>query len=495
MAAPAGGIGAPGMFKLTVRDNVPAIQAEERPACEAWLCSIGFLGPGRDEDEALEEMGLSLDEARNDDLLDLVKNLTPGSIFRGPDKLFNACLEFLLLRSAVSDNNKGNDFISCSAFTTNILPINTPIHQQTGQPAWQTEIQAYLNAVDNSWLDNNSSPRPSDHHNRQTCTSAAWTSMLTHLRSKAAAALGSKVGRPMYEVAELLARLQEARNLAGDAAVGGPPRAPAQPAGPFGDRLEDEADLYQLAVRAMLGGRTVAEFSRLRARERATLLRHHLVQPQPIWVEELDSDDALPDSQTAAGLLLRQLSWMGADDVGQRMVAEARAAYYGENVFRLPLGSLQSFLSDSLEDGVTKTSVPPLVQKGVVVDLRPSDYFRMVQQAADATAAPWIERELSLLLFFTQAGSITIREPPALVEEDEHTHRFQVITIAPVVKRLLAAFGERLNVVQDVFRPPSTRQLCLLPYWDRPTKEARRRVEQGTASLPDTIRVEIASLA
>ncbi|TIC89480.1 hypothetical protein CH35J_012866 [Colletotrichum higginsianum] len=39
------------MFRFIVRDDVPAIRAEERPVCETWLRCIGFLGPGRDGGE------------------------------------------------------------------------------------------------------------------------------------------------------------------------------------------------------------------------------------------------------------------------------------------------------------------------------------------------------------------------------------------------------------------------------------------------------------
>ncbi|KAJ4152177.1 hypothetical protein NW765_017686 [Fusarium oxysporum] len=33
-----------------VSDNVPPIRNEERPVCEEWLQSIGFLAPGKDQD-------------------------------------------------------------------------------------------------------------------------------------------------------------------------------------------------------------------------------------------------------------------------------------------------------------------------------------------------------------------------------------------------------------------------------------------------------------
>ncbi|KAK6221475.1 hypothetical protein QIS74_04768 [Colletotrichum tabaci] len=110
--------------------------------------------------------------------------------------------------------------------------------------------------------------------------------------------------------------------------------------------------------------------------------------------------DLLVNQQVAAGGLLRQCLFMGADVVGRCMVAEARAACYGGSTFQLPLDGLRCFLSDSLEDGETETAVHPLVRKGIVVDLQASHYTEERQTGKDG-AVTWIQRELSMLLLFT----------------------------------------------------------------------------------------------
>ncbi|KAK1989638.1 hypothetical protein LX36DRAFT_717419 [Colletotrichum falcatum] len=101
-----------------------------------------------------------------------------------------------------------------------VFILHQALHSWTEQPQLQWEIQAELNAVDNSWLDNDSGPRPSDERDRRTCGSAAWRQILEHLQSEATAALGGQAGRPMYEVARLLGRLQEAQKQAGCMAAG-----------------------------------------------------------------------------------------------------------------------------------------------------------------------------------------------------------------------------------------------------------------------------------
>ncbi|OBR02165.1 LOW QUALITY PROTEIN: hypothetical protein CH63R_14466 [Colletotrichum higginsianum IMI 349063] len=155
---------------------------------------------------------------------------------------------------------------------------------------------------------------------------------------------------------------------------------------------------------------------------------------------------------------------MGAGAIGRQMVAKTRAAYYGGNKFRLPLDCLQSFLSDSLEDG-EMDSINQLIQ-----------------------------RELLMLLLFTRAETITIRLCLSRDAADPHL-RQRILALAPVVKRLLAHFGDRVRIVQDVLHPSPTAQRCLQSYWDRPTNETRRRVDAAMASLEESIQVAIAGLA
>ncbi|GKT54395.1 hypothetical protein ColTof4_13815 [Colletotrichum tofieldiae] len=197
----------------------------------------------------------------------------------------------------------------------------------------------------------------------------------------------------MYEVARLLARLREVRSGTEDTPVRRPTRTAGHYAGSSADTPEDEADYFNehhRAVRTMLGERNVAEFSTLPAQQRATLLRRHLVQLGPVTIVEECLDDDLPvNQQVAAGALLRQCLFMGADVVGRRMVAEAQATYYGGNTFRLLLDGLRCFLSDSLEDGETETAVSPLVRKGIVVNLQASHYTEE-RQAGEDGAVPWI---------------------------------------------------------------------------------------------------------
>ncbi|PNP59307.1 hypothetical protein FNYG_14945 [Fusarium nygamai] len=40
----------PTRILLDVSDNVSPIKDEERPVCEEWLQSVGFLAPGKDQD-------------------------------------------------------------------------------------------------------------------------------------------------------------------------------------------------------------------------------------------------------------------------------------------------------------------------------------------------------------------------------------------------------------------------------------------------------------
>ncbi|OBR02166.1 hypothetical protein CH63R_14467 [Colletotrichum higginsianum IMI 349063] len=359
MASAAGEAGAPCMIRLNVRHDVPAIRFEERPLCDGWLRSVGFLVPGRDGDEwdaikknwlgfltatrppergtgqtaerrgrraiqvafwngadglealaerwpaparrmltqtaeephappfeslgpkwlldrrrrfqsmwtglvcflaysaqhgTLEAMGLSLDQARTNDLLNLIQEVATASASGNPNPLFAPTLAFLLgsiadkeatartnailwwtavlVRSALASDDEGDDFISRGAFAANIVPIDTPLHDRVesmlhysrvfvlhqasnllpGLPGFANEIQGDLNAVDIAWLNNDSGPRPTDCCDGRTCTSVAWRAMLAHLRSEADNALGSTVGTPMYEVAQLLARLREVRS-------------------------------------------------------------------------------------------------------------------------------------------------------------------------------------------------------------------------------------------------------------------------------------------
>ncbi|KAJ0158934.1 hypothetical protein CTA2_10605 [Colletotrichum tanaceti] len=663
MAGTSRGAGARQMFHLIVRDDVPAIRVEERPICEAWLRSIGFIGPGQDGDKweaikknwvgfltatrspargtgrttdwegrqnrrnrraiqtafwdgadglealserwpaaarrvltqaaegpdappfeslgsrwlldkrrrfqsmwtglvcflayseqqnTLKQMGLSLSDTCTQDLIDVIQDVWTSSALGDPELLFDTTANFLigsimdkkatartnailwwtavLVRSALSGDDEGDDFISRGVFAANILLIDVPIrdrvesmlhysrvfilhhafHGWKGPPSQVEEVQAELNAVDNAWLGNDSGPRPSDHHDRRTCTSAAWRSVIKHLRLEAEKSLGSTAGTPMYEVARLLARLRDVRSRTEDTPVRRPAetedtpvRRPAETAGHHAgssvDTSEDESDYFaehHKAVRTMLGDRSVAEFSTLPPQQRATILRRHLTQPDPVIIGDDGLDeDGMGEQPIAAGALLRQCLFMGADDVGRRMVAEARAAYYGGNTFRIPLESLGEFLTDSLEDAETATAVPPLVRKGVIVHLWESHYAEEPQAGKDGAVVSYIQGELSMLLLFTQAKSITIRLPPSTGTAKVDTYTPQhIIQIAPVVKRLLANFGDRVDVVQDVHNPRPMSQRSLKSYWDTPTRETRRKVERGTGSLKDFLQVQIANL-
>lgn len=609
MAATTAGAGAPVLFQPTVRDHVPAIRAEERPACEAWLHSIGFLGPGRDGDEweaikknwvgflkatrpparaagraaggrdhrdrraiqmafwegadgleglaerwpavarrvltqaaegphaapfeslgakwllegrrrfqsvwtglvcfltysqrqgTLGQMGLLLDKTQLKDLLKLHEELAAASAEGNTDSVFDSVVAFILgsvtdnratahknailwwtavlVRSAISGDDEADDFISRGAFTANILPIDIPLRDRVasmlhvsrtlllqrafyaweGKPRWVMEIQKDLNAVDITWLDNDSGPRPNDYQDRRMCTSPAWLAMLAHLRSEAEMALGGTLGTPMFEVARLAALLREVPNRTDVHGVASqaPGQAEKQEQGHLADPHRE--------VQAMLGGRTVAEFAGLEAKQRATMLRRHLVQPKPVIISEGDLVDGsmyrLLNPHTATGALLRQQRFVGTDEAGRRMVAEAQEAYYGGNTFEVPLDCLRDFLWDFAEDEEKETFIGPLLRKGIIVDLEEA----WERQPELGSTAAWVEEELRTLQLITQPLRITLRLAPSQGQQIDLRTKLQLIDIATVVTTLLVDdVGHRIDVVQDVLHPPPTTQRSLLLY-------------------------------
>ncbi|KAK6221474.1 hypothetical protein QIS74_04767 [Colletotrichum tabaci] len=340
MAATVGGAGAPNMFRFIVRDDVPAIRAEERPedhrdrqaiqtafwhgadgleglaerwpaaarrvlmqAAEGphalpfesldpkwlldrrrrfqsmWTGLVCFLVYSK-QHGTLEQMGLLLNEARTDDLLDVVQDVTVASVLGDTNRLFNSTLDFLtgsivdkeatthtnvipwwtavLVRSALSSDDEGDDFISRGAFTSNILPIDVPIRDRVKSMLHYSRVFTLHRAF------HVCGPRPDDHHVRRTCTSVTWRAVIAHIRSEADKALGSTVRTPMYEVA----RLREGRRGMEDTPVRRPTRTAGHYAGSSADTPEDESDYFNehhKAARTMVGERNVAEFSTLPA--------------------------------------------------------------------------------------------------------------------------------------------------------------------------------------------------------------------------------------
>ncbi|KAK6206296.1 hypothetical protein QIS74_13715 [Colletotrichum tabaci] len=174
---------------------------------------------------------------RKDPLLELHEELAAASAEGNTDSVFNSAAAFILgsvandkaiahknailwwttvlARSAISGDDEADDFISRVAsllLVTRTLLLQRAFYAWKGKPQWVMEIQEDLNAVDITWLDNDSGPRPNDYQDRRMCTSPAWLAMLAHLRSEAEMALRGTLGTAMFEVARLAALLREVPN-------------------------------------------------------------------------------------------------------------------------------------------------------------------------------------------------------------------------------------------------------------------------------------------
>ncbi|KAH7303018.1 hypothetical protein B0I35DRAFT_447341 [Stachybotrys elegans] len=239
----------------------------------------------------------------------------------------------------------------------------------------------------------------------------------------------------------------------------------------------------------LLDRRSVIEFAALSLDERKAIYRKNLVQRKAVIVEELDDDEYFnPD--IAQGALLRQEYFMGNDETGKMLVREARDVYYGENHFNVRLYWLSEFLSDSLADGETVTSVAPLLkhQITVLIDLHtPSNAFYQYSQESDPSAglddpksvhyqkgttpvARWTQAQLGRLFQLTEIQSITLR----LCTKNNSLHSgFDSVTeqtisdLSHVVALLIDHFGPKLHI--DVLLDPPTSTVDIRSRWEKPS--------------------------
>jgi hypothetical protein len=101
--------------------------------------------------------------------------------------------------------------------------------------------------------------------------------------------------------------------------------------------LEEE---LSVRVRQVLDGRSSEEFLQLPLAERKLVLGRLLVASKPIWIWDEgvmeEDDDSIAEDAT---LLLQDCCTRS-----HQLSVDAQEVYYGQNVFRLPLHSLEEFL-------------------------------------------------------------------------------------------------------------------------------------------------------
>ncbi|KAJ3455209.1 hypothetical protein MRS44_013809 [Fusarium solani] len=131
---------------------------------------------------------------------------------------------------------------------------------------------------------------------------------------------------------------------------------------------DDEAIFFAsefTKVREMLHDQTVAQFLQLPLTERKSILRQHLVQPEPVIIEEGDDDNAL-NPNISDGVLLLQPLFVGKGAMGKQVVKEAREVHYGENKFWVRLHWLCEFQCDQYDLDAPPAPIAPLVRHIIV---------------------------------------------------------------------------------------------------------------------------------
>ncbi|KAJ6436770.1 alpha-L-fucosidase [Purpureocillium lavendulum] len=244
-------------------------------------------------------------------------------------------------------------------------------------------------------------------------------------------------------------------------------------------------------VRKLLGGRTIADFARLPDNTRKATFRRRLVQPTPVIIEEGDDDDSV-NPKIADGVLLRQEYFMGDNDVGRRLVKEATETYYGENSFVVRCHWLGEFMADSLADSITSVQIAPLVRGTITVraDVR-SHVASSNTDGGILEMCQWRRDWLEKLFGFVNASHIlfVLFSDGPWDGRDPRTQRL-LQDIAPVVKRLLAKFGERFDIIRQP-SPASSRFQSHRLYWTTPTEAARQGVAESKATFEQTMQLSI----
>jgi hypothetical protein len=206
-----------------------------------WTSLLCFLVYAYDDEGSLEEMGLRLSEEMSDSILDIAEaevwSIAPPSM-DGPMGQLEAavealCLEMImdpeptittnpllwwmgvLVHSSLMPLEPGmDDYISRGKFHLNILPMDIDARTRIEalqhyakvllldrifntwetSPARLQEVQRELNMVSNEWLNAETDQRPPVEDDPRTCQSAAWRSLLDHLKRESDNYLGGQDG-------------------------------------------------------------------------------------------------------------------------------------------------------------------------------------------------------------------------------------------------------------------------------------------------------------
>ncbi|KAF4951016.1 hypothetical protein FGADI_7800 [Fusarium gaditjirri] len=267
------------------------------------------------------------------------------------------------------------------------------------------------------------------------------------------------------------------------------------------------------AVRRMLQGRTVEEFSQLPLVQRKSIFSQYLVQPQQVIIEEGDDGHEM-NPAIANGVLLLQQLFMGEDEKGKQMVKEAREVYYGENEFLVRLHWLCEFRCDTYSFD-TVLPIAPLVRR-LIVETDLHDGFDLENDSDDNPFYPHdgigdregnidpnhvrpsgdivarrTRKRLEDLFLFINAEEVTLvlrgGGPP---DGSDAATRQTIADISVTVKRLIEFFGNRF-AVQKWPKNRSRLTRNLVSYWNKPTDLTRRDVKEGRASFQQQMQMDV----
>lgn len=251
-------------------------------------------------------------------------------------------------------------------------------------------------------------------------------------------------------------------------------------------------------VYALLGNIYPVQFYQLTSTQQDHILRRHLVQDAPVFIDEAGLLDEYRSPRLANAYYLLRDQFIGTDDWAELLAAKSRSLYYGANRFVVPLYCLQDFMAfpDTSEPGILPA---PLVGGITVeVDLRDggdddggggSDGVY-----TDGHSHKITKQQLMLLmrLFqFTGATQVAIvlQTGGALNGSDLVTHQ-TIQHIASMVDQLITQFGDGFDIMIRV-EGRIRREQSILRYWDEPTEAARDKVREGVAEFNEVVQVEI----
>ncbi|PVH67547.1 hypothetical protein DL98DRAFT_398978, partial [Cadophora sp. DSE1049] len=208
----------------------------------------------------------------------------------------------------------------------------------------------------------------------------------------------------------------------------------------------------------MLGGKTPAEFALLPEEERKKLYRDRLWLPdEPIHVRDGDHGP-FSDPEMANRMMLLQEYNMGRDEVGKRLVKEARDFYYTENSFVVPSERMGDFVQGTLLDGKPKS---------------------------------WVARDLRYLSKFTNATWIEIEiwVGGTMDGMDLRTQQ-KIKELSGIVKELIDQFGDAIAISKA--SADGIHRHDIRPYWNPPTAAAKEKLGVDKAcSFEELMRIQI----